>query len=427
MKIQITNGNPDPNNRAFEQYLDQLQKALVSQGHSVTRTDLREMDLRGCNGCFNCWVKTPGECVLPDDGPQLRQAIIQSDFHLLASPLRMGFPSALLKTAQDKSLPLIHPYFAVVRGEAHHRARYDHYPRVGLLVQEEPGTDTRDLDLLQDIYSRAALNMKSSLAFVETLDLPVEELAQAIVKPGASLPYETGLAPTVGGQITPPGRLTVFSGSPRGKKGNTPLLLGHFLRGFESNPGKTSEVFHLNRIHDREIFRAAFAGAECALVGFPLYVDAMPGQVKAFIESLEDRVGQPGNPPMGFLVQSGFPEALHSRHVERYLEKLAERLGSPYLGTMVKGGVEGIQIQPEKMTAGLFDTMYRLGKAFGETGQLDPALLHTLAGTEKFPAYLGPVFSLLSHTPMLNFYWNQQLKQNGAFERHNARPYTQAR
>ena len=42
-----------------------------------------------------------------------------------------------------------------------------------------------------------------------------------------------------------------------------------------------------------------------------------------------------GNPPVGFVVQSGFPEGLHSRYVERYLEKLAARLGSPYLGTIV--------------------------------------------------------------------------------------------
>jgi len=37
-----------------------------------------------------------------------------------------------------------------------------------------------------------------------------------------------------------------------------------------------------------------------------------------------------GNPPLGFIVQSDFPEGLHWRYVERYLEKLAARSGSPY-------------------------------------------------------------------------------------------------
>ena len=87
----------------------------------------------------------------------------------------------------------------------------------------------------------------------------------------------------------------------------------------------------------------AFAGAECVLLGFPLYTDAMPGMVKHFIEALEPLAGRKDNPSLGFLVQSGFPEGLHSRYVERYLEKLAERLGCPYLGTIVKGNGEGVR------------------------------------------------------------------------------------
>jgi multimeric flavodoxin WrbA len=426
MKIQITNGNTDPGNTAFEEYVGRLQNLLAEQGHTVTRMDLRDMDLRGCNGCWGCWVKTPGECVQADDGPRLRQAIIGADFHLMASPLRMGFPSRLLKTALDKSIPLIHPYIVAAYGEAHHRPRYDHYPRIGLLVQPEASTDFVDLQIVGDIFSRSALNMKSRLEFLAQVGRPVEELADLITSPGkkTGVAFARQLGQTQGQKIDPPARLTVFNGSPRGKKGNTPLLLSHFLRGFESLPGKSSQVYDLNRIHDREIFKVAFGEAECVLLGFPLYVDAMPGQVKAFIESLEDYSGRQGNPPLGFLVQSGFPEATHSRHVERYLEKLSARLGSPYLGTMVRGGAEGVRLMPEKMNAGLFDLLYRLGRSFGETGELDAALLRQCAGTEKYPGYLVPVFSILSHTSLLNGYWDQQLKENGAYEQRFARPYS---
>ena len=181
MKIHISNGNPAADNLVFEDYLNRLENCLVGQGHTVTRLNLREMDLRGCNGCFHCWVKTPGECVQADDGPRLRQAIIQSDFHLLASPLRMGFPSALLKTALDKSIPLIHPYIMVDHGEAHHRPRYARYPGMGLLLQEEASTDAEDRHIIADIFSRAALNMKTTLKFAATLAQPVEEVAAAIM------------------------------------------------------------------------------------------------------------------------------------------------------------------------------------------------------------------------------------------------------
>jgi hypothetical protein len=151
----------------------------------------------------------------------------------------------------------------------------------------------------------------------------------------------------------------------------------------------------------------------------------MPGMVKAFIESLEPLLGRPGVPPIGFLVQSGFPEAAHSRHVVRYLEKLADRLGSPYLGTIVKGGCEGVRLMPENTNRDLFQALHHIGLTFAETGQLEPQLLRHLAKPERYPAYLAPVFRLFVKTRLARFYWDNQLKANGVYEQRFARPYSE--
>ncbi len=188
-------------------------------------------------------------------------------------------------------------------------------------------------------------------------------------------------------------------------------------------PGHTSEVHHLNRQHDLPRFTQAFADAECVLLGFPLYTDSMPGLVKVFIETLEVYRDRAGNPPIGFLVQSGFPESTHSRHVERYLERLADRLGSPYLGTIVKGGVEGIQIMPDSMTRKLYTGLQQIGHTFAQTGRFDPDRLRTLAKPEWYPAYLAPVFKLFVKTPLATSYWDSQLKKNGVYDQRFARPY----
>ena len=137
-------------------------------------------------------------------------------------------------------------------------------------------------------------------------------------------------------------RLTVFNGSPRGKGSNTKFLLEHFLNGFMTTDGNSYEMVYLNRLKDSDKFIKFFQEAEQVLLAFPLYTDAMPAMVKTFIESLEPLCGREGNPDIGFIVQSGFPEAIHSRYIERYLEKLAIRLGCRYIGTVIKGGVEGI-------------------------------------------------------------------------------------
>jgi len=218
-------------------------------------------------------------------------------------------------------------------------------------------------------------------------------------------------------------RLTVFNGSPRGKTSNSKVLLEHFLSGFSETEGNTHEVFYLNRVKSQEEFVKAFREAERVLMAFPLYTDAMPAMVKTFIESLEPLRGREANPPVGFIIHSGFQEAMHSRYLERYLDKLSRRLGSPYIGTIVKGGSEGIQAMPPMMTRKLFRSFHELGRVFGETGEFDKELVRGLAKRERF-SWSGRLFlNVMAKIGIVDTFWNSQLKANGAYERRWARPY----
>jgi multimeric flavodoxin WrbA len=418
MKITLLNGNPEPS--AFDGYLSQLQAALTADGHHVTRLDLRDLPLRYCVGCWGCWAKTPGQCVAQDASLEMDQAVINADFTLWAAPLRMGFPAALLKMAMDKHIPLIHPYMVVDHGEAHHLKRYAHSPRLGLLVEKETGTDPRDLQIVTDLFCRTALNLKTRLEFSLTTETPVAEVARRLTTRTASpLPLPGHLPATQGVTVTPPARLTLFNGSPRGQRGNTPIFLNEFARGFAG----PAEMHHLIRVKSTETFVQAFAEAECAWLGFPLYTDAMPGVVKHFIDALQPLVGRKNNPPLGFIVQSGFPESLHSRYIERYLEKLAARLGSPYLGTIVRGNGEGVRLMPPEANRSLFDNLHALGAGLAAQGRLEPEILRQIAHPERFPAILGPVFQVFLRLPISHGYFDGMLKKNGAFEQRFARPF----
>lgn len=422
MKITILNGNQP--STAFDSYLAALVQKLNIQENKVNLLNLRDLNLRYCTGCFGCWVKTPGTCSNPDDSERILEAVINSDFTLWAAPLRMGYPGELLKRALDKSIPLIHPYFAVVQGEAHHRPRYEHYPRLGLLVERENDTDQQDLEIIRWILGRNALNMKSHLEFSLTTEVSPGELAERISQqPGSPVSFPRDLGPTQGGEITPPHTLTLFNGSPRGRKGNTPIMLTRFGEGFASAPDRDYELLQLNRLNDLEEQVQAFQEADCVWLGFPLYTDAMPALVKRFIEALEPFKGHLDNPPIGFLVQSGFPEALHSRYVERYLEKLVSRLGSPYLGTIVKGGGEGVRMMPDGANRKLFGDLQGLGAGLAQEGALDPELLARVAGLERYPGWMVPVMKALVKVPVYSWYWNSQLKKNGVFEERFAQPY----
>jgi len=97
---------------------------------------LRDLDIAPCVGCFGCWIRTPGECVIPDAGRDVAKTVIRSDLTVFLTSVTFGGYSSELKKAVDRLIPLVSPYFRRVGGEVHHRPRYRCHPRllgVGLL------------------------------------------------------------------------------------------------------------------------------------------------------------------------------------------------------------------------------------------------------------------------------------------------------
>ena len=180
MKVTILNGNPNADNVKFDNYLKNLSDSLESSKHTVTILKLREMDIRYCIGCWGCWIKTPGECIVADGSREVCRQYINSDLVLFSSPIIMGFTSALLKKAHDKLIPLIHPYTEFIQNESHHVSRYEKYPLMGLLLEKGKDTDEEDIKIISDIYMRDAINLKTSFCFAKLTSAPVEEVANGI-------------------------------------------------------------------------------------------------------------------------------------------------------------------------------------------------------------------------------------------------------
>jgi hypothetical protein len=217
--------------------------------------------------------------------------------------------------------------------------------------------------------------------------------------------------------------LLLLNGSPRGARSNSMKMLSRVAEGWERGQGSTPEVLHLaQRAHfDRAV--QAFAEADVVLLGFPLYTDAMPALVKAYIEALPRVSSGTKKPTLAFLVQSGFPEALHSRPLERYLEKLTRRLASPYAGTIVRGGGESLQSMPEGANKKLWARLQTLGEQLARDGRFNPAELKAVAGTERFSPLAVALLSVACKLPIAQFYWNGMLRKNGVWERRFDAPY----
>lgn len=150
----------------------------------------------------------------------------------------------------------------------------------------------------------------------------------------------------------------------------------------------------------------------------PLYVHSMPSHVMEFIEKL-----QPSKGSISFFIQSGFPESSQSHFLEAYFEQLSLRLERTYLGTAIKGGMEGLQARPvqaqEKMMEPLVHTIVNLVS----DGKFKPEDITSLSKPVRLSSSMIFLIKILKKIGLINIIWNQKLKGNKAFEKRFDRPY----
>ncbi len=87
--------------------------------------EINKDDIKPCIGCFGCWTKTPGQCIIQDDIiSKTNPAFVQSDYVILVSSIHYGCYSATMKRVLDRIIPNILPFFRKYKNEMHHETRY---------------------------------------------------------------------------------------------------------------------------------------------------------------------------------------------------------------------------------------------------------------------------------------------------------------
>ena len=124
---------------------------------------LAGMDIKACRGCFSCWVKTPGRCIIEDDQEAILRATAASDRVIWLTPITFGGYSPELKKALDRIIPIILPFFARVRGETHHPLRYPRQRRL-LAIGTQKREDAGEEGVFRRLVGRNALNLDDSEA-----------------------------------------------------------------------------------------------------------------------------------------------------------------------------------------------------------------------------------------------------------------------
>ena len=80
--------------------------------------------IKPCIGCFGCWKKTPGCCVVKDGYENMGALIHHADGVTVISRYTFGGFSGFVKNVFDRSLAYVLPQFEISGGESHHQKRY---------------------------------------------------------------------------------------------------------------------------------------------------------------------------------------------------------------------------------------------------------------------------------------------------------------
>jgi len=179
MNILIMNGNPEPS--GFDERLARIAADSSALGHVARTVVLRDSGVKSCTGCWSCWWATPGRCIHADGMAGLYPGILSADLLVWASPLVMGNVSAITRAAQERMIPLLHPYIELVRGECHHRRRYARMPEFGLVLDPGPGDGPEDFGIVASQHDRFALNARTRVRFVSCIgDMTGEAIHAAL-------------------------------------------------------------------------------------------------------------------------------------------------------------------------------------------------------------------------------------------------------
>lgn len=348
-------------NESLNRLAGVLTGELAAAGFTTCeRYELSSTKLAFCQGEFDCWVKTPGRCRSHDAETAIVRAIHDADALVFLDAVTFGGHGHVLKTAIDRLLCLLEPFFTVRNGLTHHTPRYAHPPTL-YAVGWQPRATAEEAGTFDALTDANAVNYLSPLCASAVVDAEHEEAWATVIRgalsrprvPGATITGRSPLkdellsasAPDTARAIAGPvRRASLLVGSPKAKGTSASGVLAHAIDARLIAAGVDTTLHHATAfVHDRPPARAAaadLAASELLVLVTPLYVDAFPSLTTHALELIADTRLRSGAPPARLcaLVNCGFPEAEQTRTAMRIARHFADAAGYVWAGGLPLGG-----------------------------------------------------------------------------------------
>lgn len=122
-----------------------------------------------CIGCFGCWLKTPGKCVIKDEYQEMGEKISKVDELLIISKATFGSYSSVVKNVLDRSISYVSPYFVIREGEMHHKERYYKNLKISAVFYGEDMTE-KEKETSVNLVVANAVNLNGTVEYIDFVD-----------------------------------------------------------------------------------------------------------------------------------------------------------------------------------------------------------------------------------------------------------------
>ena len=353
MKALIFDGSPEGDSTGGR-LAEVLAELLAAKGYETGHIVLRQKTIGNCNGCFQCWLKTPGICVLDDDNRELSQRFIGSDLLILLTPVTFGGYSPELKRMLDHFIANVSPFFMTVNGETHHRNRYAAYPDL-LVIGWLDQPDRVQESLFNHLAWRNSINFyakRSSWGIIErsagsvVMRQKLADLFQGLDSPAERVEMKLPDVAAVSGKSGPPRKALLLCGSPRMAKSTSDSLGGYLLDRLEAQGVETQTIYIYKMLHDgRKVQQMldAVDSTDLCILAFPLYIDSLPAPVLSALRMIkEHRKARPAQGGFAAIANCGFIESAQNENALAACEAFAGASGFNWMGSVSVGGGEGL-------------------------------------------------------------------------------------
>lgn len=153
----------------------------IQNGNDTKYFDLSSLKIANCMGCFRCWTKTPGKCVIRDDATVVYPCIAKSNKVIYVSRLKYGGYDSVMKTMLERAIPIQQAFIRIHNDETHHVQRAVTPKQATIIAYGE--IDEEERNIFRNLVARNASNMSfESYNIIFTTEAMLDDMVNKVLE-----------------------------------------------------------------------------------------------------------------------------------------------------------------------------------------------------------------------------------------------------